>query len=99
MSKLIEATYTHLATQIAVGAKQISFLTQERERIAKLFKEQDTEDDFLVGFVGEKLTNELDNAIRSIARCLEPLNDQLTQKLAEPVEEQLELGNWNVVVD
>ena len=97
--KLIEATYTHLATQLSVGAQQILFLTQERERIAKLFREQDTEDDFLVGFVGEKLTNELDNAIRSISRCLEPITDQLAQKLAEPVEEQLELGNWKAVVD
>ena len=97
--KLIESTYTHLATQIATAAKQLTFLSEERERIATLYPSQDTEDDLFVGFVGEKLTNEIDNAIRSLKLCLEPVTEQLAQKLAEPVEEQLELGNWKPVVD
>lgn len=98
-NKLVESTYTHLATQIALSVKQLNFLTEERERIATLYASQDTEDDCFVTFVGEKLINEIDNAISSLKVCLEPVMEQLAQKLAEPVEEQLELSSWKTVVD
>lgn len=99
MAKLIEASYTFLATQIATTAKQLSFLSAERDRVAELYSSLDTEDDSFVGFVGEKVLAELDNAIRSLQVCLEPIVEQMEQKLAEPVEEQLNLGDWKAVVD
>jgi hypothetical protein len=98
-NKLVESTYTFLATQIATTAKQLAFLSAERDRVAELYTSLDTEDDCFVGFVGEKVLAELDNAIRSLQVCLEPVTEQLTQKLAEPVEEQLGLGLWKTVVD
>ena len=98
-NKLVESTYTFLATQIATTAKQLAFLSAERDRVAELYTSLDTEDDCFVGFVGEKVLAELDNAIQSLKVCLEPVTEQLAQKLAEPVEQQLELGNWKTVVD
>lgn len=91
---LVEHSYTHLATLIATSAKQIAFLEAERDRVASLYPTQDVDEDTLVSFVGSKLIAELDNAIRSLRTCLEPLTEQLDQKLAEPVEEQLGLGLW-----
>jgi hypothetical protein len=91
---LVESTYTHLATQIATSVKQLAFLEEERTRITTLYPTQDVGEDTLVSFIGEKLLNELDNAIRSLKVCLEPVTEQLTWKLAEPVEEQLGLGLW-----
>ena len=91
---LVEHSYTHLATIIATSAKQIAFLEAERDRVASLYPAQDTEVDSFVSFVGEKLLSELDNAIRSLKACLESPTEQLAQKLAEPVEEQLNLGTW-----
>ena len=99
MAKLIEASYTFLATQLATSAKQIQFLSAERDRVSELYSSLDTEDDSFVGFVGEKVIAELDNAIRSLQVCLEPIVEQLDQKLTEPVEEQLNLGDWKTVVD
>ncbi len=96
---LVESTYTDLATAIAASVKQLTFLEEERNRIAALYPTYDTAEDTFVGFVGEKLIAELDNAIRSLKVCLEPVTDQLTQKLAEPVEEQLGLGLWQIVTD
>ena len=98
-NKLVESTYTFLATQIATTAKQLAFLSAERDRVAELYTSLDTEDDCFVGFVGEKVLAELDNAIRSLQVCLEPVVDQFNQKLAEPVEQQLNFGDWKVVVD
>lgn len=91
---LVQSTYTHLATQIATTVKQLTFLEEERARIASLYPSHDTAEDCLVGFIGEKLLSELDNAIRSLKVCLDPVTDQLAQKLAEPVETQLGLGLW-----
>lgn len=91
---LVESTYTDLATQIAISAKQLIFLSEERDRVVALYSSQDTENDTFVSFIGEKLVAELDNAIRSLEACLEPVTEQLAQKLAEPVEEQLGLGLW-----
>jgi hypothetical protein len=91
---LVEHTYSHLATLIATSAKQIAFLEAERDRVAALYPTQDVDEDTLVSFVGSKLVAELDNAIRSLKACLEPVTEQLGQKLAEPVEEQLGLGLW-----
>lgn len=98
-NKLVESTYTFLATQIATTARQLTFLSAERDRVAELYTSLDTEDDSFVGFIGEKVLAELDNAIQSLKVCLEPVTEQLTQKLAEPVEEQLGLGLWKTVVD
>jgi hypothetical protein len=91
---LVEHTYSHLATLLATSAKQIAFLEAERVRVASLYPTQDVDEDTLVSFVGGKLIAELDNAIRSLKACLEPVTEQLGQKLAEPVEEQLGLGLW-----
>jgi len=91
---LVEHTYSHLATLIATSAKQIAFLEAERDRVTALYPTQDVDEDTLVSFVGGKLTAELDNAIRSLKVCLEPVTEQLAQKLSEPVEEQLGLGLW-----
>jgi hypothetical protein len=91
---LVEHTYSHLATLIATSAKQIAFLESERDRVAALYPTQDVGEDTLVSFVGSKLVAELDNSIRSLQACLEPVTEQLAQKLAEPVEEQLGLGLW-----
>jgi hypothetical protein len=91
---LVESTYTDLATQIATTVNQLTFLEAERDRVAALYPTQDVGEDTLVSFVGSKLAAELDNAIRSLKACLEPVTDQLAQKLAEPVEEQLGLGLW-----
>jgi hypothetical protein len=96
---LVEHSYTHLATLIATSAKQIAFLEAERDRVAALYPAQDTEADSFVSFIGEKVLAELDNAIQSLKVCLESPTDQLTQKLAEPVEEQLGLGLWQIVTD
>lgn len=96
---LVESTYTDLATQIAISAKQLIFLAEERDRVVALYSSQDTENDTFVSFIGEKLVAELDNAIRSLEACLEPVSEQLAWKLAEPVEEQLGLGLWKTVVD
>lgn len=93
-TSLVEHTYSHLATLVATSAKQIAFLEAERDRVASLYPTQDVNEDTLVSFVGGKLTAELDNAIRSLKACLEPVTEQLNQKLAEPVEEQLGLGLW-----
>jgi hypothetical protein len=97
--KLVEASYSHLATQLAATAKQISFLEAERERIKTTYSNVDPEDGSFVGFIGEKLVNELTNAIDSVRVCLEPVTDLLTRKLAEPVEEQLELGTWKETLE
>ncbi len=91
---LVEHSYTHLATLIATSAKQIAFLEAERDRVATLYPTQDVDEDTLVSFIGGKLVAELDNSIRSLKVCLEPVAEQLAQKLAEPVEEQLNLGTW-----
>jgi hypothetical protein len=91
---LVEHSYSHLATLIATSAKQIAFLEAERDRVATLYPTQDTGVDSFVGFVGEKVLSELDNAIRSLTVCLESFAEGLTQKLSEPVEEQLGLGLW-----
>ena len=96
---LVEHTYSHLATLIATSAKQIAFLEAERDRVASIYPTHDTEVDSFVSFVGEKLLSELDNSIRSLKVCLESPTEKLAQKLAEPVEEQLNFGDWKVVVD
>jgi hypothetical protein len=96
---LVEHSYTHLATLIATSAKQLAFFEAERDRVAALYPTQNVGEDTLVGFIGEKLVAELDNAIQSLKVCLEPMTDLLTQKLAEPVEEQLGLGLWQTVTD
>jgi hypothetical protein len=91
---LVEHSYTHLATLIATSAKQIAFLEAERDRVATLYPTHDSEVDSFVSFIGSKLAHDLDDAIRSLKTCLESPAEQLAQKLAEPVEEQLGLGLW-----
>ena len=92
--KLVEATYTQLASAIANSAKQITFLAQERTRIQQQYSEVDPEDGSYVQFIGQKLTEQLNLAIATLEACAGSGSDLLTQKLAEPVEAQLGLGLW-----
>lgn len=90
--KLIECTYTQLATAIANSAKQITFLDQERTRIQQQYAEVDPEDGSYVQFIGQKLVDSLTLAIDTLKVCGQSDHELLAQKLNEPVEAQLGLG-------
>ena len=92
--KLIESTYTQLATAIANSAKQITFLDQERTRIQQQYAEVDPEDGSYVQFIGQKLVDSLTLAIDTLKACGQSDHELLAQKLNEPVEAQLGLGLW-----
>ena len=91
---LIEATYTQIAAGLAASAKQINFLLKEKERILAEYAAADPEGGSFVGFVGEKLVDQLDKAILTLNSIAKGEHDLLSQKLAEPVERQLGLGLW-----
>lgn len=96
--KLIEPSYTQLATAIANSAKQVTFLDQERTRIQQQYAEADPEDGSYVRFIGQKLVDSLTQAIDTLKACSRSDHDLMAMKLAEPVELQLGLGLWQTEI-
>ena len=96
--KLIEPSYTQLATAIANSANQIMFLDEERTRIQQQYAEADPEDGSYVQFIGQKLIDQLDQAISTLKACSQSDHDFMAMKLAEPVELQLGLGLWQTEI-
>lgn len=90
--KLIEPTYTQIAVAIANSTKQLAFLDQERTRIQKEYAQAEPEDGSFLQFVGQKLVDSLTLAIDNLKACSQSDHELMSQKLAEPVAVQLNLG-------
>ena len=86
--KFIESTYEQITAQIADARNQITELSIERDNVRARFNNK-------AGFpatVGVELELTLTKAIATVELLIQDWHSILTQKLSEPIEEKLGLG-------
>jgi hypothetical protein len=83
------STYEQIATDIARAARLVRVLDQELQRAREVFAEDEA-----LTEVGHKVTTLYETEMASLNQALEGFTHLLETKLAEPVEDQLNLGNW-----